>query len=63
MQLCYVLQLKIYATIYFLPVCYYVHILYTVDIHVQKVLRAINDFAFVTTDYPLILSIENHVDK
>ncbi|XP_065908218.1 1-phosphatidylinositol 4,5-bisphosphate phosphodiesterase beta-4-like [Dysidea avara] len=29
----------------------------------EKVLRAINDFAFVTTDYPLILSIENHVDK
>jgi len=29
----------------------------------QKVLQAIRDFAFVTTDYPLILSIENHVDK
>ena len=29
----------------------------------QKVLRAINDFAFVTSDYPLILSIENHVDR
>ena len=29
----------------------------------QKVLRAISDYAFVTTDYPLILSIENHVDK
>ncbi|XP_065908200.1 1-phosphatidylinositol 4,5-bisphosphate phosphodiesterase beta-4-like isoform X2 [Dysidea avara] len=29
----------------------------------EKVLQAIRDFAFVTTDYPLILSIENHVDK
>ncbi|XP_065895577.1 1-phosphatidylinositol 4,5-bisphosphate phosphodiesterase beta-4-like [Dysidea avara] len=29
----------------------------------EKVLRAINDFAFVTSDYPLILSIENHVDR
>ena len=32
-------------------------------ITLQKVLRAISDYAFVTTDYPLILSIENHVDK
>jgi len=32
-------------------------------IFTQKVLKAINDYAFVTTDYPLILSIENHVDR
>ena len=26
----------------------------------QEVVEAINEFAFVTSDYPVILSIENH---
>ncbi len=30
---------------------------------VQEVVEAINEFAFVRSDYPLILSIENHCKK
>lgn len=30
------------------------------QIHVQDVVEAINDYAFVTSSYPVILSIENH---
>ena len=28
--------------------------------HTQEVVEAINEFAFVTSEYPVILSIENH---
>ncbi len=29
----------------------------------QEVVEAINDFAFVASDYPIILSIENHCNR
>ncbi len=31
--------------------------------HTQEVVEAINEFAFIRSDYPVILSIENHCKR
>ena len=34
--------------------------IFTFNIHTQECVEAINEYAFVTSEYPVILSIENH---